>query len=135
MKKGFTIIELLIVMAVIAILVGIGIPSFRAMQTEAWKTKAQGEVRVLRLAIEAYYKNNAKLPAADYQAALLNESPSMIESNLYDPFGAATDQYKYVTSGSYYAVYSVGPKTTGAVTITSGSAEATNGAIYATNAR
>jgi prepilin-type N-terminal cleavage/methylation domain-containing protein len=140
MKKGFTIIELLIVMAVIAILVGIGIPSFRAMQTEAWKTKAQGEVRVLRLAIEAYYKNHGSLPAdeATYQATLLSESPAMLESNLYDPFGAtSTTQYIFKKAGSYYVVYSVGSGGNGAMTVSSGgSAEATTGnPIYATNAR
>ncbi|MFA4858719.1 MAG: prepilin-type N-terminal cleavage/methylation domain-containing protein, partial [Candidatus Margulisiibacteriota bacterium] len=46
MKKGFTLVELLIVMAVIAILIGIAIPSFRGMQQEAWKTQCEGDVRV-----------------------------------------------------------------------------------------
>ena len=57
-KRGFTIIELLIVMAVIAILVGIAIPSFRGMQTEGWRTRAEKDVVTLKIAVETYYKNN-----------------------------------------------------------------------------
>lgn len=116
-SKGFTLIELLIVMAVIAILIAIAIPSFRGMQNEARKTKAQGDVRVLKIAIESYYKNHNNLyPAvANYQTTLLGASPRILEANLYDPFvaGGAT-AYVYALSGSgpsdsdYYIIYSVG---------------------------
>jgi len=54
-KRGFTIIELLIVMAVIAILVGIAVPSFRAIQNQAWTAKAQGDIKVIKMACESYY--------------------------------------------------------------------------------
>jgi prepilin-type N-terminal cleavage/methylation domain-containing protein len=142
MKKAFTLVELLIVMAVIAILVGIAIPSFRAMQQEATKTKALGDTRVLKLALESYYKNNGSYPVvATYQTLLLAESPPLIEGNLYDPFGAtATTQYVYKLSTSlkYYVVYSVGASATaGVMTISdTGSAETTAGKpIYSTNGR
>ena len=123
-KKGFTIIELLIVMAVIAILVGIAVPSFRGIQVQAWTSKASGDTKVLKIALESYYMKNGNFPTdtpeTAYQAALLAESPSMIESNMYDPFGAsATSVYKYDISdnGKYYIVYSVGSGSTGAATI------------------
>src|SRR3989344_3550165 len=84
-SRGFTIIELLIVMAVIAILVGIAVPSFRAIQTQGWQAKAAGETKVLKIALEGYYiKNNAfptDTPVTKYQADLLAQSPSMIEAN------------------------------------------------------
>ena len=63
-RKGFTLIELLIVMAVIAILIAIAIPSFRGMQNEARKTKAQGDLRPIKIAVESYYKNNGVYPAS-----------------------------------------------------------------------
>ena len=119
--KGFTIIELLIVMAVIAILVAIAVPSFRAIQTQAWKAKAQGDTKVLKIALESYYIGHGAFPAkANYQGALLTESPSMLESNLYDPFGSnAITMYAYDLSsnGKYYIVYSVGSGSSGAATI------------------
>jgi len=149
MKKGFTLIELLIVMAVIAILIGIAIPSFRGMQQEANKTKAEGDLRVLKIAVESYYKNTGTYPAvANYQTTLLGAMPKILEANLYDPFGAtSTTTYGYsLGTGStgpsdakYYLVYSVGingagtaqvNNSTGVVTL--GTAEAV-GAIWASN--
>lgn len=135
LKKGFTIIELLIVMAVIAILVGIAIPSFRAMQTEAWRTKAEGDVRVIKIALESYYKNQGSFPpVAAWQSDLISASPRVLETELKDPFNP-TDNYVYDLSPdfSYYVVYSVGPDN-GSVTITNtGSAAATDNPIYVTN--
>ena len=117
-SKGFTLIELLIVMAVIAILIAIAIPSFRGMQNEARKTKAQGDLRVLKISIESYYKNHNNLyPAVTaYQTTLLAASPRILEAALNDPFvaGGATT-YVYDLSGDtpavsdYYIIYSVGP--------------------------
>ena len=117
-SKGFTLIELLIVMAVIAILIAIAIPSFRGMQQEARKTKAQGDVRVIKIAIESYYKNhNNQYPAvASYQTTLLAATPRILEAQLVDPFVAGgLTPYVYALSGTgpsdsdYYIIYSVGP--------------------------
>lgn len=139
-SKGFTIIELLIVMAVIAILVGIAIPSFRAMQTEAWRTKAQGDVRVLKIALESYYKNRGSFPAeSGYQSTLRGEQPSVLETVLDDPFAAAGTPYAYRLSpdGSYYVVYSIGLGGSGVMTIdNTGIATVTAGSpIFVTNGR
>jgi prepilin-type N-terminal cleavage/methylation domain-containing protein len=136
-RKGFTIIELLIVMAVIAVLIGIAIPSFRGMQIEAWKTQAEGDTRVLKIALESYYKSNGAFPAASgYQATLLAASPRVLESSLKDPF-KPSDDYSYAlsTNGSYYVVYSVGVGATGAMTVSdTGVATTSAGSpIYATN--
>jgi type II secretory pathway pseudopilin PulG len=108
-------------MAVIAILIAIAIPSFRGMQQEARKTKAQGDVRVIKIAVESYYKNhNNQYPdpayTGGYQAALLAATPRILEAQLNDPFvaGGAT-AYVYALSGTgpgdsdYYIISSVGP--------------------------
>lgn len=146
-SKGFTLIELLIVMAVIAILIAIAIPSFRGMQSEARKTKAQGDVRVIKIAVESYYKNhNNVYPAVtDYQVTLQGVSPRILEATLNDPFVAGgTTPYVYALSNTgpsnsnYYIIYSVGPvgagtaavSTTGTVTVGTGEAE---GAIWESN--
>ena len=136
--KGFTIIELLIVMAVIAILIGIAVPSFRGMQTEAWKTKSQGDIKVVKIALETYYKNAGAFPAeANYQATLLNAEHKILESNLYDPFGDdASAQYKYALSlnKKYYVIYSEGPSGIGSATVTNdGIVNPLNNPIWVSN--
>lgn len=142
-SKGFTLIELLIVMAVIAILIAIAIPSFRGMQNEARKTKAQGDLRVLKVAIESYYKNHGnQYPAeADYQTTLMGASPRILESNLYDPFGAtSTTAYVYdlstgdPTTAHYYVLYSVGSAGNGTASVdNAGTVTASNDAIWESN--
>jgi len=130
-------------MAVIAILIAIAIPSFRGMQNEARKTKAQGDVRVLKIAIESYYKNhNNVYPAvAAYQTTLLAASPRILEAQLNDPFvaGGATP-YVYQLSGTgpsdsdYYLINSVGAGGNGTASITAnGTVTASNDAIWDSN--
>ncbi len=143
MKKAFTLIELLIVMAVIAILIAIAIPSFRGMQSEARKTKAQGDVRVIKIAVESYYKNHSNLYPAEtnYQATLLAAQPRILESNLYDPFGATTTTtYTYLLStgdpatAHYYIIYSVGPTGIGSAAVdNSGTVSVSGEAIWESN--
>lgn len=94
-------------MAVIAVLIGIAIPSFRGMQDEAKKAKAGGDLRVLKLAIEAYQaKNNA------YPTALLSlEAEGTVVQKLpTDPFGTAYE-FALCTGANpqYYMIWSVGP--------------------------
>ena len=119
MKKGFTIIELLIVIMVIAILVGIALPRFRGMQEEGNIAKAAGELRSLATAVESYYIHNRQTypsqnetAQTDWQSAITGVRPQIIASALKDPFSSA-DEYRYATSAAsnsdYYVIFSVGP--------------------------
>ncbi len=112
-SKGFTIIELLVVISVIAILVGIAIPRFKGMQDEANISKAKAELRVLQTAIESHYMNitpnaypatSATVCASD----LNNDTPLIIGEPLYDPFRSSAE-YNYILNGSYYVTFSYGP--------------------------
>ena len=131
-KKGFTILELLIVIAVIAILTGIALPRFKGMQDEGNIAKARGELRMLQTAIESYRVHNNALPASltNLQTAVPQIAPTTIPT---DPFGGAN--YGYNTAGDFFVVYSIGPGGTGgSASITSaGVASDTQQAIYATN--
>jgi prepilin-type N-terminal cleavage/methylation domain-containing protein len=114
MRRGFTLIEMMIVIAVIAILAGISLPYFKGMQDEGNTAKAAGELRTLATAIESYYIHNHKeYPAesATWQSALTGSSPKIVTTALMDPF-EPTVQYRYATTGKYYVVYSVGADST-----------------------
>lgn len=116
MRKGFTLIELLIVMAVIAVLIGIAIPSFRGMQQQAKTAKAQGDLRVLKLAVEAYNAKHNTLPAN--LGVLTSETTSVVSAIPTDAFGTGSYDYAQDANSRYYALYSVGPNgTAGTVTV------------------
>lgn len=140
--KGFTVIELLVVISVIAILVGIAIPRFKGMQDEANDSKARSELRVLQTAIESYYMNQTPnaypgttttICADDLNSA----TPLIIGEVLYDPFRSSAE-YNYIldTNGDYYVAFSYGPDGAADITgiNTSGVLQGTNDDdIYVTN--
>ncbi|MCX5751897.1 MAG: type II secretion system protein [Candidatus Saganbacteria bacterium] len=136
MKKGFTLMEMLIVIAVIAILVAIAIPGFRGMQDQANKARAQAELKTLKTAVESYALNNAGVypgTGANWETALTGATPKIVENELYDPFGAtSTSDYGYATAGKYYVIYSAYPTGTTKAVYATGSVEGT-ATVYATN--
>ena len=58
-NKGFTLIELMIVIAIIGILAAIAIPQFAAYRTKSYNAAGQADLRNVKTNLEAYY--------ADYQ--------------------------------------------------------------------
>jgi type II secretion system protein G len=59
---AFTLIELLIVVAIIAILAAIAVPNFLEAQTRAKVTRAKADMRSISTAIEAYRADNNWVP-------------------------------------------------------------------------
>lgn len=91
MKKAFTLIELLIVVAIIAILAAIAVPNFLEAQTRAKVSRVKADMRSYATAIEAYFVDNNRPPRewntgslyAPYSDPLLEgQSASGIMSNL-----------------------------------------------------
>ena len=141
-NKGFTILELLVVLTVISILIGVAIPRIKGMQDEANKAKAKSETRTIQAALESYYINHSPnvYPATSTTvcaSSLNGATPKIVSGTLYDPFLSSTE-YNYVRSsnGKYYVAFSVGPD--GAADITgindSGVLQGTNDDdVYASN--
>lgn len=61
-KAAFTLIELLIVVAIIAILAAIAVPNFLEAQTRSKVARVKADVRTLATALESYYVDNNKYP-------------------------------------------------------------------------
>ncbi len=109
-ERGFTLLEILVVIAVIGILVAILVPRFSGIQTDAKKKQTMADLKSLKMAVEMYKNNNHVYPAAaGWDTLLLAETSRVVDEVPNDPFG--TTKYTYdldtATSG-YYVIYSVG---------------------------
>lgn len=63
-KRAFTLIELLIVVAIIAILAAIAVPNFLEAQTRAKVSRVMADMRTVNTALEMYRIDNSHYPPA-----------------------------------------------------------------------
>ncbi len=114
-EKGFTLVELVIVMAVIAVILSVVIPNLRGMQAESQLTKAEGELNTLKSAITSYWRNNSTYPQ-NIRADLVNASPQIISAPVSDPFntdGSGSYGFQMIndpTFGLVWCAWTKGPK-------------------------
>ena len=135
-KQGFTIVELLIVIVVIAILAAISIVAYNGIQTRAENNKTISAVAAYTRAITVYAADNSiyPVPAQNFpclgtvsycanvtdtaggcdgsgragNASYLNSTLSTTASNLPSPSTQAMDCNGKQYSGAYYAYSSAG---------------------------
>ena len=60
--RGFTIVELLIVIVVIAILAAISVVAYSGIQQRARDSQRENDIKILTKALELYYIDNGKYP-------------------------------------------------------------------------
>jgi prepilin-type N-terminal cleavage/methylation domain-containing protein len=119
-NKGFTIVELLIVIVVIGILAGLVITTYNGIQQKARNTERTTDLKTFQSQLEAYYANNGRYPTStDLGSTSANNLTfiagagttglkGMDKETLRDPKAAAAD-YSLSTSATPTNKYSYAP--------------------------
>ena len=116
--KGFTLLEIIVVVAIIAILAAYIAPKVTGRVDDARISKAKSDIRVLESSLELYKLDNFIYPSSDQGLEALVNKPSgsnmrnwrdggYIKKLAKDPWG---NEYRYVYPGSNgeFDVFSLG---------------------------
>lgn len=110
MKRGFTLLELLVVITIIGLLASVGLASYGRAQARARDARRQSDLTTLRNSLEIYYAEMNQYPEGDWQDVdiVLKDDlvPTYIRVIPSDPGGAGSVAYRYrsVSSGQGYCI-------------------------------
>ena len=111
-EAGFTLVELLVVLAIIGLLTTVVVVNVLPMQGRAQVQKAKADIAILEQALELWRIDRGRYPTAEEGLAILTRPGPMGDASIKslpdDPWG---QPYRYVVpgeNGAPYAILSLG---------------------------
>lgn len=107
-NKAFTLIELLIAMAIIGILATVGLGSFRTAQMRGRDAERKSDLKQISNAIELYYQDYNRYPLATLitlGSELTDGKTTYMKIVPGDPTGACPYIYKVSSTGKSYQLF------------------------------
>lgn len=101
-KKAFTLIELLIVVAIIAILAAIAVPNFLEAQTRAKVSRTVADMRTMATGLESYYIDHNSYPPTSHAETTIENGGwdlPLDQLNYYDRY---LNSFKHLTTPLSY---------------------------------
>ena len=102
---GFTLIEIMLVLAIIAMLMGVGIWKLAGVTDKGRETRVKGDIQVIMMALRKYEGDAGSFPNTDQGLQALVDDPGNIrnwspalDEPLYDPWN---NEYGYRFPGKF----------------------------------
>ena len=92
--KGFTLVELMVVVAIIGIVAAIAYPAYQGYISDTYVSQAQADLRGCGMALERYYSNGFTYVGADTNTVCNTNSPT-------EGTAQYTISYESLTSAGY----------------------------------
>jgi len=110
-RAGFTLVEMLLVVAIIGILAGVVVANFTGKQKKAAINATRASIDAIRTAVDMYEVDTGRFPPSLNSLVEKDDAPNW--SGPYIRGGIPMDQwghpFKYTTDGETYKVISDGP--------------------------
>ena len=98
-SSGFTLVEIMVVVAIIALLSAVLIPNMVRARTSANDAAAKGTLKTISTAMETYMSSNGNYPATT--TALLGAAPPYLNKDYFASTQSGFDFTATLTAGTY----------------------------------
>ncbi|HET7813421.1 MAG TPA: type II secretion system protein [Candidatus Baltobacteraceae bacterium] len=103
-QRGFTLLEMMVVVAIIAVLAGVLIPNFSRARSQAQTSACVGNEKIIATALELYFTDKQSYPATSTVggtgSTFMTAMSGYMNQTPIDPAAGSTGFYSYTNTSS-----------------------------------